>query len=209
MVNDTPRTIERLSLAARYARPLPALSPPTTALVIIDMQNVFAGLWEDAENQADLRKLMDLTESMRQAGCTIIRTQHGHADPDIDGGEIHRWWGSSIIEGSEPHRFMSGFEATTGDMVIPKRRYNAFHGTDLDAMLKNRSIQSVIIGGVMTNLCCETTARDAFCRDYSVIFLVDGTATVTENMQTGTLLNLGFGFAHLKSCYGVRELLCP
>jgi isochorismate hydrolase len=52
----------------------------------------------------------------------------------------------------------------------------------------------------MTNLCCETTARDAFMRDYRVFFLIDGTATGKDDYQLATLKNLGFGFAHLMTC---------
>jgi isochorismate hydrolase len=52
----------------------------------------------------------------------------------------------------------------------------------------------------MTNLCCETTARDAFVRNFRVFFLVDGTSTVSEDFHISTLKNLGYGFATLLSC---------
>lgn len=205
---ETIRTRERLAVAARYTRPIPTVSPDTTALLIIDMQTIFAGLWEKPEDLADRRRLEHLTAAAREAGCRIVRTQHGHANPETDGGELHRWWGSSIMEGSPAHRFIPGFEPAAGDIVIPKRRYDAFLQTNLETILRAGNIQTVIIGGVMTNLCCETTARAAFCRDFSVLFLVDGTATVTEDMQRGSLRNLGFGFAHLISCARAKMLLC-
>lgn len=204
---ENPRTIERLQLADRYQHEIRQVNPGQTAFLVIDMQNQFAGLWSGETNQADLNHLRVLIDNARESGCLIVRTQHGHKNPDIDGGELHKWWGSSIIEGSTAHEFISGFEPGDDDIVIPKRRYNAFHETALSEKLAERHIKTIVIGGVMTNLCCETTARDAFCRDYSIIFLADGTATVTEAMQRGVLLNLGFGFACIMSCHQVNRWL--
>ena len=86
------------------------------------------------------------------------------------------------------------------DTIIPKKRYSAFYETDLDSILRSKGIQDLIISGVMTNLCCETTARDAFMRDYRVFFLIDGTATGKDDHHLATLKNLGFGFATLLTC---------
>jgi isochorismate hydrolase len=86
------------------------------------------------------------------------------------------------------------------DTTLPKKRYSAFFGTDLDKVLRSRGIRDLIISGVMTNLCCETTARDAFMKDYRVFFLIDGTATRRSELHLATLKNLGFGFAYLLTC---------
>jgi isochorismatase family protein/alpha/beta hydrolase family protein len=63
------------------------------------------------------------------------------------------------------------------DILLDKPRYGAFHGTDLDLILRARGIDTVIIAGIATNVCCETTAREAVVRDFRVFFLSDGTAT--------------------------------
>jgi ureidoacrylate peracid hydrolase len=73
-----------------------------------------------------------------------------------------------------------------GDLVVAKPRYSAFYGTDLEAILRSKGIDTLIISGTVTNACCESTARDAFSRDYKVIFLSDGNAA-------GDLPDLGFG----------------
>jgi isochorismate hydrolase len=86
------------------------------------------------------------------------------------------------------------------DIVLPKKRYSAFYETDLEKILRSKGIQDLIISGVMTNLCCETTARDAFMRDYRVFFLIDGTSTGKDDHHLATLKNLGFGFAYLITC---------
>ena len=63
------------------------------------------------------------------------------------------------------------------DILLEKPRFGAFHGTDLDLILRNRGIDTVIITGICTNICCETTAREANMRDYKVFFISDATAT--------------------------------
>jgi isochorismate hydrolase len=86
------------------------------------------------------------------------------------------------------------------DTILPKKRHIAFYETHLDSILRSKGIQDLIISGVMTNLCCETTARDAFIRDYRVFFLIDGTATGKDDHHLATLKHLGFGFATLLTC---------
>jgi biuret amidohydrolase len=82
-----------------------------------------------------------------------------------------------IYEGLKPH---------PGDLVVAKPRYSAYYGTDLEAILRGKGIDTLIISGTVTNVCCESTTRDAFSRDYKVIFLSDGTAALD-------LPDLGFG----------------
>ena len=105
------------------------------------------------------------------------------------------WWGGDKIErDSEGWKIIDSLD--TGDkIVIDKNHYSAFFQTDLDAILKSEHIEDVIITGVMTNCCCETTARDAFMRGYLVFFINDATATVNEDLHLATLKNLSFGFA--------------
>ncbi|XXG60368.1 hypothetical protein AAC387_Pa04g2295 [Persea americana] len=71
-------------------------------------------------------------------------------------------------------------------------------------MLRDKGIEEVIITGVMTNLCCETTARDAFVRGFRVFFSTDATATSSREMHEATLLNLGYGFAYLVDCNSLK-----
>lgn len=80
---------------------------------------------------------------------------------------------------------------------MPKHTYSAFYDTDLDSYLKQREKTEVIITGVMTNCCCETTAREAFIRGYRVFFSTDATATTNEDLHTCSLKTLAFGFAYL------------
>jgi isochorismate hydrolase len=82
-------------------------------------------------------------------------------------------------------------------MILPKTQYDAFYGTSLEAELRRYAVDQVVISGVMTHLCCETTARAAFVRGFQVFFLVDGTATYNQDFHRASLLNLSHGFATL------------
>ncbi len=79
-------------------------------------------------------------------------------------------------------------------MVI-KSQYDAFYKTNLLQLLKKDKVKQLVITGVMTNLCCETTARSAFIRGLEVFFVVDATATQNELMHRATVINLSYGFA--------------
>ena len=162
------------------------------ALLVVDMQNYFHRI-----AQPVLKNILRVIRSCRQGNVPIIFTQHGHIDPAKDGGVLGEWWGELIIDGTEDWRFLSEVTIESKDTVLPKKRYSAFFETDLETTLRSREIQDLIISGVMTNLCCETTARDAFMRDYRVFFLIDGTATGRSELHIATLKNLGFGFAYL------------
>ena len=89
------------------------------------------------------------------------------------------------------------------DILLDKPRFGAFHGTDLELILRTRGIDTLIISGVATNVCCETTAREAAVRDFRVFFLSDGTATApmgnlsAEQLQNATCTTLGFLFAEV------------
>lgn len=88
-------------------------------------------------------------------------------------------------------------------MILDKPRYGAFTGTDLESRLRSRGIDTVIVSGIATNICCETTAREASQLDFHVFFLSDGTATTDMNgvtaaeLQRATCASLGQVFAQI------------
>ena len=89
------------------------------------------------------------------------------------------------------------------DILLEKPRFGAFQGTDLELILRSRGIDAVIITGIATNVCCETTAREAAVRDFRVFFLSDGTATFdigtisAAELQRATCATLGLLFAQV------------
>jgi len=178
------------------------IDPKHAALLVIDMQNYFHRI-----AQPVLENILKVIQSCRATNLPIIFTQHGHTDAASDGGVLGDWWGQVIVKGTEDWKFLPEIKIEPKDTVLSKKRYSAFFETDLDKTLRSKGIQELIISGVMTNLCCETTARDAFMRDYRVFFLIDGTATGRGELHLATLKNLGFGFAYLITCDELTKML--
>ncbi len=178
------------------------IDPKHAALLVIDLQNFFHQII-----QPILGNILQVIQSCRKENVPILFTQHGHTKQGSDGGVLGEWWGELIIDATEDWKFISEMSLDPRDKVIPKKRYSAFFETDLDTTLRSRGIQDLIVSGVMTNLCCETTARDAFMRDYRVFFLIDGTATGRGELHLATLMNLGFGFAYLITCDELIQML--
>ena len=83
------------------------------------------------------------------------------------------------------------------EVIVTKHRYGAFESTDLDLTLRSRGIRAVIMTGVATNVCVETTARQAFLRDYYVVFTSDCTATYTRAEHEATLHNIDLFFGQV------------
>jgi isochorismate hydrolase len=172
------------------------------ALLVIDLQTYFQQIVQPV-----LENIQKVIQFCRQKNIPIIFTQHGHTDAASDGGILGEWWGQVILHGTKDWKFMPEMKIKPEDRVLQKKRYSAFFQTDLEKFLQSKKIKDLIISGVMTNLCCETTARDAFMRDYRVFFLIDGTATGKEDHHLATLKNLGYGFAYLITCDELIENL--
>ena len=102
-----------------------------------------------------------------------------------------------IIAGTPESEIIDELSPMDGDPVIKKHRYSAFYNTDLETILRCTGVKDLVITGVMTNLCCETSARDAFIRDFRVFFPADGNGSATEEMHIATLMNLSWGFAYV------------
>ncbi|MGB9722125.1 MAG: isochorismatase family protein [bacterium] len=104
------------------------------------------------------------------------------------------WW-DDIITRKNAFYKLSKKVYISGAPIIIKSQYDSFYKTNLKSILVKNKVSQVVITGVMTNLCCETTARSAFVQGFRVFFVVDGTATQNEMMHKSTLLNLSYGFA--------------
>ena len=167
-------------------------NPAKSALLVIDLQEYFLPMLSPI-----IGNVLSLIESCRSKGIKIIYTRHGHKDPNEDGGMLQKWWGEVITQGTPKWNLIKAMSPLENEPVIDKNRYSAFLGTTLDETLKYRKIEDLIITGVMTNCCCETTARDAFMKDYRVFFVSDATATMSEDLHLASLKNLAFGFAHV------------
>lgn len=168
-----------------------------TALLVIDMQNYFIADGEEMIRFRDgivsnVRLLIDLFRTQKRP---VIFTRHAHTQDGADLGILKTWWDEMPVDGTVDAEISNKIKPLDGEKVILKNRYSAFFNTDLDEHLKANNINTLVITGVMTNICCESTARDAYFRDYHVKFVADATGTVNEEMHKGTLLNLAYAFA--------------
>ncbi|MBV8132657.1 MAG: cysteine hydrolase [Alphaproteobacteria bacterium] len=170
------------------------LDPGRASLVIIDMQRDFlepGGFGEALGNDVSLLRrtiapTRCLLEEARAAGLTIIHTREGHR-PDLadlpatkkargrlaagigDPGPM----GRILVRGEPGHDIIPELYPLPGEPVVDKPGKGAFHATDLDAMLKNRSVAQLIVCGVTTEVCVNTTVREANDRGYDCVVVAD------------------------------------
>jgi nicotinamidase-related amidase len=167
------------------------------ALLVLDMQDYFLSQESKAyipSTTAILPNLVTLTETINDKNIPVIYTRH--VNSKADAGMMDVWWHRLIEDGSTFSNLSRLFD-TSGKTVIDKTRYDAFWGTELNGILKQMGVERLIVTGVMTNLCVETTIRSAFQHGYECILLVDGTSTYNYEMHLATCLNLSFGFCKL------------
>ncbi|MCK5773679.1 MAG: cysteine hydrolase, partial [Thermoplasmata archaeon] len=133
---------------------------------------------------------------------TIIFTRHVHDEGQ--GNLMNVWWKDPIND--EDAQIVDTFKPGAND-ILEKTMYSAFMGTDLDQRLRGQGVDSILIAGVMTDLCCETTARDAFMRGFRVYFLADCTASATEARHIASLSVISEGFGEVMTWRKAMSLL--
>jgi nicotinamidase-related amidase len=178
------------------------LRPEKSALLVIDMQKFFLDPHSPSftcGGLAILPTLKRLIQAFRRADRPVIYTRHVHHPDHLDSGIMGWWWEGMCIEGSPDSEIHNDVMPLASEKVVLKHRYSAFYNTDLETVLRCLRVEDLVITGIMTNMCCESTARDAYFRDYRVFFLADGTGSINEEMQMASLLNLSFGFAYVTS----------
>jgi len=174
------------------------LNRKKAALLVIDMQEFFLDPKSPTftcGGLAVLPNVKKLIESFRKAKRPVIFTRHVHHPDKIDAGIMDWWWDGMCLEGSPESEVHHEIKPLPNEKEILKHRYSAFYNTDLETILRCQKVEDLVISGIMTNLCCESTTRDAYFRDYRLFFLADGTGSVNEEMHRATLLNVAFGFA--------------
>jgi isochorismate hydrolase len=178
--------------------------PERSALLVLDLQRYFLEPASHAfipSAAAILPGISTVIGAYQERNLPVFFTRH--LNSTRDSGQMKRWW-PDLIRARNPLSEITPQLDPTKGLVLAKTQYDAFYGTPLTDWLKNRSVNQVVVSGVMTHLCCETTARSAFMRGFEVFFLVDGTATQNEAFHRAALLNLTHGFATLVL---VRDLL--
>lgn len=186
------------------------LNPKDTALIVIDMQNDFchddgacgrSGIVDVKPFQAAVAPIRRLIDRARDAGVPVLFVKM-----TLDEGTTSDAWklrhGDSnrlrIVEKGTWGTELYELQPQEGDYMIEKHRYSAFIGTNLDLTLRSLNRKSIVLTGVLTNVCVESTARDGFMLDYNVTLASDACAGSSPEAHNATLQNIGqyFGQVH-------------
>ena len=188
-------------------RPHLELRPERCALLVVDMQTHFAGPCGRAylpASRAVIGNICGILDDWRRGGHLVIYTRHCHEGPE-DLGMLGRFYSDYIKCGEPDSEIIDAVKPGPSDLVLHKTTYDAFHGTGLQQQLERRGIEQVLVSGVMTHLCCETTGRSAFVRGFEVYVIADGMADSSEELHLGSLTALADGFAVVLSAAEVRR----
>ena len=194
-----------------------------TALVVVDMQNYFCAEGFPAEvplSRAIVPNINRLARAMRAAGGTVVWVQPDSAEALTRWGNHHKYMLTpervqkrlaGLDAKAEGFRLFGELEPAGGDLRVRKTTYSAFMpgSSDLDAQLKARGIDTVLITGTATNVCCESSARDAMLRDYRVAMISDGNATWTDEEHAGTLNTFAIFFGDVMTTEEALARIMP
>jgi nicotinamidase-related amidase len=175
-----------------------ALDADRAALLVVDAQRYFL----EARSRGRMawsgpvtERIRELQVAFRDRGRPVVMTRHAHAPDGSDGGNLAWWWGGLLREGLRSSELLPALLPLPGDSVVAKRTYSAFLGTDLEAILARARVRDLVVAGVVTGLCVETTVREAFCRGYRVKVVADACSTKDARLQLGALRAMAHGFA--------------
>ena len=180
--------------------------PKVAALLVVDVQNDFcssegscAGRGQDVSAaQAMVPRLARLLEEARAVFLPIVFVKTEHSEWTDTPSWVYRKSQQKQLntcrQGTWGAEFYDGVVPLPGERVVTKHRYSAFINTDLNTVLKARSVESVLVTGVATNVCVETTARDAYMYDYYVTLVEDCSAAYSEAMHKSTIKNISDHF---------------
>ncbi|WP_084596174.1 pyrimidine utilization protein B [Pseudomonas massiliensis] len=183
------------------ARPEPLyLHPSNTALVVVDMQNAYASVggyvdsagFDISGAQGVIARIASAIEAARAAGVTVVYLQNGWDSQYVEAGgpgspnwhksnalktmrKFPELQGRFLAKGGWDYALVEALAPQAGDILVPKTRYSGFFNSTLDSTLRARGIRNLVFSGIATNVCVESTLRDAFHLEYFGVLLEDAT----------------------------------
>jgi ureidoacrylate peracid hydrolase len=204
-----PSVIERVEQRRGGLAVFDRLDSRRTAHIVVDLQNGFmapGAVAEIGEAREVVPVVNRISAALRAAGGLVVYIQN-----TFDEAAIRTWSvffdhfcsparRARMIEaftpGAEGHALWPGLEVRPEDLQVRKRRFGAFApgASDLHAILQERDVDTLIITGTASQVCCESTARDAMMLNYKVFFVADGNATFTDEEHSATLSAMAYTF---------------
>jgi len=172
-----------------------SFDPKKFALLVIDAQKYFLDKNSHAyvpSSEVVTQNIKKLIRLYKKNNLPIIFTRHAYTKKE-NPGIMNKWW-RDVINNNDKMSNIEKELLPKGAKIIRKNKYSAFYNTDLEKYLKSKNIKQVLISGFMTNLCCDTTARESFMKDFETFFLIDGTVAYNEELHLASLKALSYGF---------------
>lgn len=190
------------------------LDPARTALIVVDMQNAFM-LPEVAHALCPMAEqivpnINRLARAVRATGGTVVWIKTTFT-PDVLASwstyfemvtpELHQRRIAALTAGGKGHELWASLEVRPEDLTIEKTRFSAFiqGSSDLAAVLRGRGLDTILVTGTVTNVCCESTARDAMMLNFRTIMVTDGNAAVTDEDHNASLAAFYLTFGDIMS----------
>jgi ureidoacrylate peracid hydrolase len=190
------------------------LDPAKTALVVVDMQNGFMvpelGHAPCAMAHEIVPNINRLAAAVRATGGTVIWIQTAYSDETLTSWST--LYGMMLPKGRDRRKFslspsnkgydiFSDLKVEPQDVIVVKNRYSAFiqGSSNIEEVLRQRGLDTLLITGTVTNVCCESTARDAMMRNYKTIMLTDGNAAANDEDHNAALSNFYLTFGDIMS----------
>jgi len=181
--------------------------PRRSALIVVDVQNDFCHPEGVSARRHDVSAAVEMVPRLerlladaRSAGATIVFIQTTH-DELVDSVVWNTRGGDVDVAAYEPNCYTGTWGADfyrvapeAGEIVVVKHRYSAFAGTDLDMVLRSAGVESLLITGVATNVCVESTLRDGLFLDYHVTLVEDCSAAFEQDLHDASVRNVRSGF---------------
>lgn len=198
------------------------LDPRKTALVVVDMQNAFMlpGVAHSPCLMAQeiVPNINRLAQATRETGGTVVWIKTAYTDETLkDWSTLYGMLGpkgtekraKALARGSKGYELWPDLDARPSDLVVEKNRYSAFiqGSSDLADVLRARGIDTLLITGTVTNVCCESTARDAMMLNFKTIMLTDGNSAVTDADHNASLIGFYLIFGDIMSTDTAIECL--
>jgi ureidoacrylate peracid hydrolase len=220
-LNIPGRVIDRVISRRGKLHLVDALNPRRTAFLIIDMQNAYLDKAQPgfSPNGVDIIPSVNaLAMAFRHAGGQVIWIRNTGSGPndhpwptygELRTPEARERMAGALARGGEGHAISAQMAVEPGDAVFDKYRYSAFiqGSSDLEPHLRQEGIDTLIVGGVLTNVCCESTARDAMMLNFRVVMAAEATAAHTDEEYNGSLASLLFAFGDVMTNAEIEALL--